>query len=357
MNINSNVKIRIGTRDSALAVWQAQQVQDFFTQQSIASEIIFIKSDGDADLITPLYAIGVQGVFTKSLDAALLNSRIDVAVHSLKDVPIQTAKGLQQAAVLKRHSAKDILVYKTPDDRHRTMDTRNKMIDCVIATGSIRRAAQWKNRFPNHTIENLRGNVNTRLHKLEESTWNGAIFAAAGLERLGIRPENSIDLDWMLPAPAQGAVAVFCRKNDVNILEACQLMNDIETELCTKIERDFLNALAGGCAAPISALATMNAGVMTMTGNILSPTGSIKIETEISALIGNAYYLGERCAEAVLNKGADKLIAKHERYIARAINRQVELSFTQPVTDNQSAVHNILPIKKNIQNIKNLVLQ
>ena len=301
---NNYNAIRIGTRDSALATWQAQQVQDFFSQQHIASKIVFIKCQGDTDLITPLYAMDVQGVFTKSLDSALLNNRIDVAVHSLKDVPIQIAKGLQQAAVLKRDSHKDILVWRKSGNGNKT--TNHK----IIATGSIRRAAQWKNRFPNHTIENLRGNVNTRLRKLEENNWDGAIFAAAGLERLGIRPENSIDLDWFLPAPAQGAVAVFCRKNDTAVLNACNIMNDIETEFCTKIERDFLNALNGGCTAPISALAIIKESTVSLSGNVLSPDGSIKIETQLSALIGNAFYLGNRCAEDVLSKGADKLIKK-----------------------------------------------
>ena len=365
MYINTGTKIKIGTRESALAVWQAKQVQDFFTLQGISSEIVFIKSEGDADLITPLYAMGVQGVFTKSLDAALLNNKIDVAVHSFKDVPIQAARGLQKAAVLERHSPKDILVYKSSLDAgswkldigqdffpannvHRTKYT--------IATGSIRRAAQWKNRFPDHSIESLRGNVNTRLRKLDESNWNGAIFAAAGLERLGIRPKNSIDLDWMLPAPAQGAVAVYCREDDFSILDACKIMNDKRTEICTTAERDFLNALAGGCAAPISALAKIENGIITLKGNILSPDGNLKIESEKFDIVKNAGTLGQCCADDVLRNGAESLIEKHERYMASANNKVNHFCFSN-FSPSKQVIHGVkLIFNAAFKKEKNLIL-
>ena len=171
--------LRIGTRDSQLAVWQATLVQDLLKEMGVASELVYMKSEGDIDTVTPLYALGVTGVFTKTLDAALLNNRIDIAVHSMKDVPTQLAQGIQQTAVLKRASHKDILVYKNGFDFLNDFNTT-----ATIATGSIRRIAQWLHRYPNHTVENLRGNVNTRLRKLKESSWQGAIFAAAGLERI-----------------------------------------------------------------------------------------------------------------------------------------------------------------------------
>jgi hydroxymethylbilane synthase len=180
-------QIRIGTRESELAVWQATLVKDMLAQQGVHSELVFIKSEGDIDLVTPLYELGVQGVFTRSLDAAMLNNRIDIAVHSMKDVPVQLAKGIQQAAVLKRASWKDIFVYKNSFDFLNDLNS-----EAIIATSSIRRKAQWLNRYPNHKIENLRGNVNTRLKKVAEHNWNGAIFAAAGLERIGLRPEHAI---------------------------------------------------------------------------------------------------------------------------------------------------------------------
>ncbi|HTD93923.1 MAG TPA: hydroxymethylbilane synthase, partial [Chitinophagaceae bacterium] len=200
--------IRIGTRESQLAVWQATRVSELLSHQGHHSELVYIKSEGDTDLVTPLYEMGVQGIFTKSLDIALLQGRIDLAVHSMKDVPVVLPLGLVQVAVLKRGSYKDILV--TRPDR----STKDSADPLRIATSSIRRKAQWLNRYPGSQIENLRGNVNTRLKKLAESDWDGAIFAAAGLERIGLRPDNSTDLDWMLPAPAQGAIMVVGRMED-----------------------------------------------------------------------------------------------------------------------------------------------
>ena len=178
--------LRIGTRDSQLAVWQATLVKNELYKLGILSELVFIKSEGDIDLATPLYEIGVQGIFTKTLDAALLNHRIDMAVHSMKDVPTQLAQGLAQAAVLPRASYKDIFVYK--DDPSFLEDEQSP---ATIATSSVRRIAQWLYKYPNHTIENLRGNVNTRLRKVKDNNWHGAIFAAAGLERINLRPPNA----------------------------------------------------------------------------------------------------------------------------------------------------------------------
>src|SRR5215211_6245761 len=211
------IPLRIGTRDSQLAVWQATLVQDLLKEASISSELVYIKSEGDIDTVTPLYELGVQGIFTKTLDAALLNNRIDLAVHSMKDVPTLLARGISQAAVLKRASYKDIFVYKDTSAieswRLAEVDLDYPLdVEGTIATSSIRRIAQWRHRYPHHKIENLRGNVNTRLRKVQEHDWNGAIFAAAGLERIRLRPQNSVDLDWMLPAPAQGAVMVVCRE-------------------------------------------------------------------------------------------------------------------------------------------------
>ena len=274
--------IRIGTRESQLAVWQAMQVKDLLGQHGFTAELIYIKSEGDIDLQTPLYEMGVQGIFTKSLDIALLNNKIDVAVHSMKDVPTQLAKGIAQAAVLKRASYKDLLVYKNKlaVDSWQLADDSNSSFEVagIIATSSIRRKAQWLNRYPNHTIENLRGNVNTRLRKVEESNWDGAVFAAAGLERINLRPANSIELDWMLPAPAQGAIMVICREGDDYCLEACNNFNDADTALCTKIERDFLRTLLGGCSTPISALAQIKDDKLFFKGNILSVDGKEKVE-------------------------------------------------------------------------------
>ena len=289
--------LRIGTRDSQLAVWQATLVQSLLKETGVASELVYIKSEGDVDTVTPLYALGVTGIFTKTLDAALLNNRIDIAVHSMKDVPTQMAGGIQQAAVLKRASYKDIFVYK--HDADFLADFTSK---ATIATGSVRRIAQWLHRYPNHRIENLRGNVNTRLRKVQENDWQGAIFAAAGLERINLRPQNSIDLDWMLPAPAQGAIMVVCREGDKDAFDACQSFNDEATSLCTKLEKDFLRVLMGGCSTPVSALAQVHDNNVIFRGSICSVDGKELIEMSGNSSLPNAKTLGEEKAKDLLQQ-------------------------------------------------------
>jgi len=318
--------LRIGTRDSQLAVWQATLVQGLLKDSGIASELVYMKSEGDVDTITPLYALGVTGVFTKTLDAALLNNRIDIAVHSMKDVPTQLAKGIRQAAVLERASSKDIFVYKNEHDLVRLGYSAGAWTEkgesqlnghhhgssssFTIATGSVRRIAQWKHRYPDHVIENLRGNVNTRLRKLEEHHWNGAIFAAAGLERIHLRPEFSVDLEWMLPAPAQGAISVVCREEDTRAYEACRSFNHAPTELCTRLERDFLSTLFGGCSTPISALARIEGELLQFQGNIVSPDGKEKLEIERKVPVEDADDLGREAATALLNNGGGPLMER-----------------------------------------------
>lgn len=298
-------RLRIGTRESQLAVWQATQVQHLLAQHGYESELVYIRSEGDIDLKTPLYEMGVQGIFTRSLDVALLNDRIDVAVHSMKDVPTQLPNGISQAAVLERGPVGDLLVYKTDSDFLTEQD-----YIANIATSSIRRKAQWLHRYRQHQIHNLRGNVNTRLRKLQEENWDGAIFAQAGLERIDLRPENSLLLDWMLPAPAQGAIMIVCRTNDDMALEACNKFNHAPTAACTKIERDFLRALLGGCSTPISALAIIEGEQIVFKGNILSTDGIEKVEVEKITSIENAALLGEHAATELLEGGGAQIAEK-----------------------------------------------
>lgn len=310
--------LKIGTRESELAVWQATLVQNELAAHGIPSELIYIKSDGDIDLVTPLYELGVQGIFTKTLDAALLSKRIDIAVHSMKDVPTQLAKGIVQAAVLKRASYKDILVVNRQSAIVNSSSvTKNEFNDSpftthdsrfIIATSSIRRKAQWLHRYPNTTIENLRGNVNTRLRKVYESNWHGAIFAAAGLERINLRPENSIELDWMLPAPAQGAITVVCREDETDTFEKCNLLNDEATALCTKAERDFLRTLMGGCSTPISALAELNNDELIFKGNIFSLDGMKHVTVEKNYSLQDADTAGISAGNEVLNNGGKEIV-------------------------------------------------
>ncbi len=294
--------IRIGTRDSRLALWQAETVQSLLRQAGYDSELIAIKSDGDLDLITPLYAMGVQGVFTRTLDAALLSGRIDMAVHSMKDVPTQLPEGIVQAAVLQRGAVYDVLVHKE------NFTTANSSL--TIATSSIRRQAQWLHRYPDTRFEVLRGNMQTRMDKLAASQWDGAIFAQAGLDRIGLLPHNHLVLDWMLPAPAQGAIMVVCRSNDNRCLTAGVTLNHDETAKCVYAERAFLQELMGGCATPISAWATIEGENMVFYGNITSPDGkdSVRITQSFDP---QAYRTaGKKAAEQILKEGGEAIMRK-----------------------------------------------
>jgi hydroxymethylbilane synthase len=182
-----------------------------------------------------------------------------------------------------------------------------------IATSSIRRKAQWLHRYPNHQIENLRGNVNTRLAKLASSDWQGAIFAAAGLERIHLRPPQSIELDWMLPAPAQGAIIVVCREHDESVREICKLIHDDATGLCTRIERGFLKTLMGGCSTPVSALAELEEDEIYFRGSIISLDGKQKVEVERVLPADQAWDMGKEAAVELLNKGGDKIAEQFRR--------------------------------------------
>ncbi|MCT4698275.1 hydroxymethylbilane synthase [Tenacibaculum haliotis] len=296
--------IRIGTRDSQLAMWQANKVRKELEELEYKCEIVPIKSTGDLVLDKPLYELGITGIFTKNLDIAMLNGDIDVAVHSLKDVPTVLPEGIIQAAVLKRANYNDILVLK---DNEEFFGQPNG----IIATGSLRRKAQWLNRYPTHEVVGLRGNVNTRLEKLENNEWDGAIFAAAGLERLGKRPEGAINLSWMIPAPAQGAIMITALANDDFSIDACEQLNHYETQVCVGIEREFLNLLEGGCTAPIGALAYVDAKTeeINFKGLLLSKDGKKKISVTKNAKVGRHRYLAKDCADYVINKGGKELMA------------------------------------------------
>jgi hydroxymethylbilane synthase len=294
--------IRIGTRESQLAIWQATQVQQLLEKEGVPAVLVPIKSEGDLDLTTPLYAIGVQGIFTRSLDIALLNRTIDIAVHSMKDVPTTLAEGVRQAAVLKRGPVHDLLVYKRD-----TEFLLNRDVPAQIATSSIRRKAQWLHRYPAHEIHNLRGNVNTRLRKLAEEPWDAAIFAQAGLERINLRPEKSIVLDWMLPAPAQGAVFIACREDDQQNYLICEPLNDPDTALCTRIERDFLRGLLGGCSTPIGALAEIEGDDVYFSGQLMSPEGRQQVTIEKILPVEIASGIGKTAAVELLERGGRQI--------------------------------------------------
>lgn len=301
-----NKIIRIGTRDSELALWQANTVSKKLNDLGYKTEIVAVKADGDIILDKPLYELGITGIFTKTLDVAMIAGKVDIAVHSMKDVPTALPQGIVQAAVLQRANTLDILVHKG-----NTAFLENES-EGIIASGSLRRKAQWLHKYPSHKVEDLRGNVNTRLQKLKDNNWNGAIFAAAGLERINLKPSEFINLDWMVPAPAQGAMMVVAMENDNFVLDAVEQLNHIETEICTHIERQFLRTLEGGCTAPIGALVTYNEEEDTLffKGNLLSIDGKQKFEVEKNVPISEWKKLGFFAAKEILENGGAALMTE-----------------------------------------------
>ena len=292
--------IRIGTRDSELALWQAHTVEKKLNDLGYTTEIIAVKSEGDIILDKPLYELGITGIFTKTLDIAMLARNVDIAVHSMKDVPTALPIGIIQSAVLERANVHDLLVHKGNLDFLTSNGT--------IATGSLRRQAQWLHKYPNHQVVDLRGNVNTRMQKLNDNDWNGAIFAAAGLERINLKPENYITLDWMTPAPAQGAMVVVTLAKDSFSTEAVSKLNHQETEICTHIERQFLRTLEGGCTAPIGALAKINGDQIDFHGVLHSLDGKQELTIKKSCNFVSYKDFGKECAEAILTNGGKQLM-------------------------------------------------
>ena len=294
--------IRIGTRSSELALWQANLVAKQLKDNGYNSEIVEINSKGDIVLDKPLYRLGVVGVFTRNLDIAMLKGEIDIAVHSLKDVPTDLPDGIVQAAVLERANFNDILVFKNDTN---FLNQEN----AILATGSLRRKAQWLNKYPTHTVVDLRGNVNTRLQKLQDNLWNGAIFAAAGLERINLLPKNHIVLDWMLPAPAQGAIMITALEKDAEILQICSKLNHQNTAIAVNMEREFLNTMEGGCTAPIAALAIIEKDDVIFRGALFSLDGSHKLEFLERILMNDTKNAGKKCAEKMLENGGAEMMA------------------------------------------------
>ena len=291
--------IRIGTRDSKLALWQANYAKSKFEELNVKTKIITIKSEGDLNQITPLYEFGVTGIFTKNLDRALLNNDIDVAVHSFKDVPIKPAEGLKISCIFKRANPLDVLVIKS-----KNIDFSKNL---TIATSSIRRKCQWLKKYPNHKIEVLRGNVDTRLEKLKNSDWDGAIFAQAGLERLELNIKNKLLLKWMIPSAAQGAIALAIRREEVKLIDILKKMNCSQTMHCVNQERIFLKLMGGGCSMPISAHASYEENDLILQTNICSLDNKHSI-TDISIYKKHDLNAGLKSYNKILKKGADKIL-------------------------------------------------
>ena len=292
--------VRIGTRSSPLALWQARWVARLIESQGRATTLVKINSTGDQDGTQPLYAMNIQGIFTKALDQALLNKSIDIAVHSYKDVPTQLPQGIELAAVLERGAVADILVYnKLPEQWPEA---------AVVGTSSLRRSAQWKNRYPKHQTENLRGNVQKRMQTLSEKNWVGALFAQAGLERVDLCPDNHLVLDWMIPAPAQGSVCIVIDADHTQLKSQLAKIGCTTTQLATEQERLFMRLLEGGCTAPIGAWAKPINNGWRFKAGVFSLDGTQKCTFDQTFSQEESKYMGEIAAETVLKNGGAELM-------------------------------------------------
>lgn len=292
--------IRIGTRNSPLAMWQAKEVEQKLQNLGYETSLVPVLSSGDKNLNQPLYSLGITGVFTKDLDIALLNNEIDIAVHSLKDVPTILPQNIEISAVLERDFPQDVLVRKS--------SSKNKnLAELKIATSSLRRRAFWLEQFPETEFSDIRGNVQTRLKKLEEGDFDATLFSLAGIKRMEMELDFEY-LDFMISAPSQGVVAIASRVDDLEAKEILQQINHKETQICVEIERNFLRTLEGGCTAPIGAIAKFNEDKITFEGKLNSLDGRKTINLVEEFDYNDSENFGEKFAKIILENGGKEMM-------------------------------------------------
>ena len=299
--------IRIGTRNSPLAMWQAKEVEQKLQNLGYETVLVPVLSSGDKNLNQPLYSLGITGVFTKDLDIALLNNEIDIAVHSLKDVPTILPQNIEVSAVLERDFPQDVLVRKS--------SSKNKdLAELKIATSSLRRRAFWSEKFPNTQFSDIRGNVQTRLKKLEEGDFDATLFSLAGIKRMEMELEYEM-LDFMISAPSQGVVAISSRVDDKETKAILKKLNHKTTQICVEIERNFLRTLEGGCTAPIGAIAVFEENKIKFSGRLNSLDGSKTINVVEEFEYDDSENYGKKFAEFVLKNGGKEMMEEIKKQI------------------------------------------
>jgi hydroxymethylbilane synthase len=301
----------IGSRGSKLALTQAEMVRAELERLNPSHEvrIEIIKTSGDVKT-DPLSVIGGKGVFTKELEDALLERRIDLAVHSLKDLPTIIPEGLAIAAICKREDPRDAVVIRS--DVFRAFPTLNELPkESVVGTSSTRRLAQLKHFQAELIVKDIRGNVDTRLNKLDAGDYDAVVLAAAGLRRLGLGARISVLLrpQRMLPAPGQGALAVETRAEDSTTTSLVAPLDHAASRLACEAERAFLRKLGGGCQLPIAAYAVVHEGYLSLEGLVADPEGKQIVRGRISGSQDEAEQLGTVLADRLLERGADELLA------------------------------------------------
>lgn len=308
--MNSRRILRLGTRGSKLARWQAEWVASELRRFGHAVELVEIATRGDVEGGRAIEQIGTRGVFTKEIQRALLNSEIDVGVHSLKDLPTESVIGLTIAAVPMRESAADVLVSGA------STTLVNLPHGARIGTGSLRRQAQLRYVRPDFRCQDVRGNVDTRLRKLDEGQFDGIVLAEAGLRRLGLgdRISQVLSYEVMLPAVGQGALAIECRDDDTETLTVVTPLEHGPSRAAVTAERALLAHLRGGCMAPVGAFGWIAEDVLYLSAAVLSADGKQRLTARDSASSTEAESLGKRLAEALLKKGAAELIEASRRH-------------------------------------------
>ena len=298
--------LKIATRQSPLALWQANYVKDLLQQlyPDLNVELVPMVTKGDVILDSPLAKIGGKGLFVKELENALLNKEADIAVHSMKDVPMQFPEGLGLAVICKREDPRDAFV----SNSYRTLAELPQ--GAVVGTSSLRRQCQLKTLRPDLEIRSLRGNVGTRLSKLDNGDYDAIILASAGLIRLGLaeRIASFIDVEQSLPAAGQGAVGIECRTDDVAVQQLLAPLADAETTSCVLAERAMNHHLQGGCQVPIGGYALLRDSELYLRALVGSVDGSTIIRAEGKSAVENADVLGVQIAEQLLAQGADKIL-------------------------------------------------
>ena len=298
--------LKIATRQSPLALWQANYVKDRLQQlyPDLTIELVPMVTKGDVILDSPLAKIGGKGLFVKELENALLNKEADIAVHSMKDVPMQFPEGLGLAVICQREDPRDAFV----SHAYRTFAELPQ--GAVVGTSSLRRQCQLKAMRPDLDIRSLRGNVGTRLSKLDNGDYDAIILASAGLIRLGLadRIASFIDVEQSLPAAGQGAVGIECRTDDMQVHALLAPLADAETTYCVRAERAMNNHLQGGCQVPIGGYAVLQQGQLYLRALVGDIDGSRIIRAEGKSAVENAEILGVQIAEQLLAQGADKIL-------------------------------------------------
>lgn len=300
--------LRIATRESALAMWQANYVKDKLEQAhpNLTVKLVPMTTKGDQILDTPLAKIGGKALFVKELEVAMLEDRADIAVHSMKDVPVDFPDGLMLYTICEREDPRDAFVSNT------VTDFESLPTGAVVGTSSLRRQCQIKALRPDIKIKDLRGNVNTRLRKLDEGEYDAIILASAGLIRLGMieRIKQYLPVEFILPANGQGAVGIECRVDDTQVQQWLSVLEHSETRFRVTAERAMNRALQGGCQVPIGAYAEVIDNELLLKGLVGSLDGDSIIEGEISGPCADAEKLGEILANELLEKGADKILTE-----------------------------------------------